>query len=180
MPQQQPMAADVAMAIVDLSNGAAAPQQPIEGGQATGRPKRRQAGRVDVDERIEHAKQKAKEAKAAVKKAVHEARNEKKRRCRLMKKAASLSVEDLQRIAKLKRAGLRDSAFGVPMPMGDPPEDGAAASKDEPAQSAPPACGTAHRAEGEGCCAADMSVASAATSPHSEHADVSENAENEP
>ena len=61
-----------------------------------------------MDDRIMNAKQQEKEAKAALKRAKADARNEKKRRSRLVRKASGLSVADLERIAKLKRAGLWD------------------------------------------------------------------------
>ena len=82
-------------------------------------PKRRRLGRIDLDDRIAEAKLKEKLAKAAVKASRAEIRNEKRLRSRLVKKAANLSVEDLEQIAKLKRAGQRDPVYGV---GGDAPD----------------------------------------------------------
>ena len=67
-------------------------------------PKRRRLGHIDLDDKIAEAKLKEKLAKAAVKATRAEIRNEKRRRTRLVKKAANLSVEDLEQIAKLKKA----------------------------------------------------------------------------
>ena len=82
-------------------------------------PKRRRLGRIDLDDKIAEAKLKEKLAKAAVKATRAEIRNEKRRRSRLVKKAANLSVEDLEQIAKLKKAGLWDPVYGV---GGDAPD----------------------------------------------------------
>ena len=72
---------------------------------------RKKAGHIDLDDRIMLAKQRAKTAMLLVKTARNEARNEKKRRTRLLRKASTLTSQDLERIAKLKRAGLWDPAL---------------------------------------------------------------------
>ena len=136
-------------------------------------PKRKQAGRIDVDDRIEQAKKKSKEAKAALKKAVHEARNEKRRRSRLMKKAGSLSVEDLQRISQLKRAGLWDPVFGVAAPSTPTHGESANASNAVSVPSASPAAAAAGAVAGDVSGAPRMSETNTTTSPHSEHENLS-------
>ena len=52
-----------------------------------------------------------------------QARNERRKKARLLKKAAALSPQDLERIAALKRCGLRDPSLGVPA-GGDSAHDG--------------------------------------------------------
>ena len=101
--------------------------------------KRRKLGRIDLDDKIADAKLKEKVAKQAVKATRAEIRNEKRRRSRLVKKAAALSVEDLEQIAKLKKAGLWDPIYGVgaDAPVaggaGSPAAAGVAAAVAEPA-----------------------------------------------
>ena len=60
---------------------------------------------IDLDGTIEAAKQAARDAAKALTLARSEARANRKRRARLLSKAATLSAEDLERIAVLKRTG---------------------------------------------------------------------------
>ena len=60
---------------------------------------------IDLDGTIEAAKQAARDAAKALTLARSEARANRKRRARLLNKAATLSAEDLERIAVLKRTG---------------------------------------------------------------------------
>lgn len=68
--------------------------------------KRRQTPKIDIDAAIARHMAEVKEAAKLVHEARKHARNEKRKKQRLMKKAASLTPEDLERIAVLKRCGL--------------------------------------------------------------------------
>lgn len=73
------------------------------------KPKGRSLNRpeIDLDATIEKAKQAARDASKALALARSEARANRKRRTRLLNKAATLSPEDLERIAVLQRTGQR-------------------------------------------------------------------------
>lgn len=75
--------------------------------------KRPKLGRIRLDDRIAEAKARESAAKIAVKAARTAMRNEKRRRARLVKKAAALSIEELEEIAKLKKAGLWNPGLGA-------------------------------------------------------------------
>ena len=60
---------------------------------------------IDLDDAILRARTALKEAQKKVAAAKAEARNEKRRKQRLLRKASSLSVADLERIQVLKRCG---------------------------------------------------------------------------
>ena len=99
--------------VADSAATASAPNPPIQEGAPLKRARpdrklRKKAGHIDLDDRILLAKQRAATAMLLVKQARNEARNEKKRRTRLLRKAGALTDLDLERIAKLKRAGLWD------------------------------------------------------------------------
>ena len=79
---------------------AAAPLVKPKGG------KRRPRPTIDIDSAIQDCKQKLKDAQKKVAAARLHQRNEKRRKQRVVKKAASLSLDDLERIAVLKRCGL--------------------------------------------------------------------------
>ena len=72
--------------------------------------KRRRRPTIDIDDCIYQAREQLKKAKKIVAAAKAEARNERRRKQRVVKKAASLSLEDLERIAVLKRCGLQTDA----------------------------------------------------------------------
>ena len=90
---------------------ASARQEDVEAAQPKAKAHRRPRGRIlnrptiDLDSSIEAAKQAARDASKALALARSEARANRKRRARLLNKAATLSVEDLDRIAVLKRTG---------------------------------------------------------------------------
>jgi hypothetical protein len=120
--------------------------------------KRKRTGRIDLDDRIAEAKHRETVARAAVKAARNTARNEKKRRARLVKKAAALSCDDLERIAKLKRSGLWDPALpggGASAPAAV--DEAASTTTPSPSTSAAASSGTASTgvatapADGEDC-----------------------------
>jgi hypothetical protein len=138
-------------------------------------PKRRKAGRIDLDERIEAAKVKEQEAKAALKKARNDAKNEKKKRGRLVRKAAGLSVDDLERIAKLKRAGLWDPSYGVGVAPGPPGE----ARPGDVEGEREGVAGDDEERDGEGAsgAASSTSASSASASPAVSSADAPEEPE---
>ena len=96
---------------------AAAPAVP-----AGGR-KRRRAGAIDIDTNILKAKDSMKEAAKALARARADAKNEKRKKARLLKKASQLSMMDLTRIAQLKNTGLWDPRHGLPDVPGDVQRD---------------------------------------------------------
>jgi hypothetical protein len=96
---------------------AAAPAEP-----AGGR-KRRRAGAIDIDTNILKAKDSMKEAAKALARARADAKNEKRKKARLLKKASQLSMMDLGRIAQLKNAGLWDPGHGLPDVPGEAERD---------------------------------------------------------
>ncbi len=118
--------------------GIAAPA-PSSGGPAPPPPapkrKRAQLPRIDLDRTIEEAKAAMKAANKAMSDARALAKNERRKKARLLKKAATLSPGDLERIAVLKRCGLWD-----PNLSGGPPADAevciaSTASSGSPAKS---------------------------------------------
>ena len=74
---------------------------------------KRKHAKIDLDDNIAAAAAKVKEAKANYKKAQLDTRNERRKKTRIVKKAAQLSCEDLERIAVLKRVGLWNPALGT-------------------------------------------------------------------
>ena len=90
----------------DVSPAAAGSQARQVAEAETPKRKRQPKPTIDIDEHIERCRKGLKEARKAVAAAKAEARNEKRRKQRVIKKAAALSLEDLERIAVLKRCGL--------------------------------------------------------------------------
>ena len=90
--------------------------------------KRKELPRIDLDRSIEEAKEAMKKASKAMLDARAAAKNERRKKARLLKKAAALSPADLERIAVLKRCGLWDPNLG-PSP--------AAAKERQPGTEAP-------------------------------------------
>lgn len=72
--------------------------------------KRARAPKIDIDTAIKKHLDEVKRASKLVNDAKRAARNERRRKSRLMKKAATLTPEDLERIAVLKRCGLYNPA----------------------------------------------------------------------
>ena len=101
-----PPAAEIATAgaVAPAAAGGAASQQ---------RAKRARKAPIDIDEHIAAARKAMHEAQKQVSAARSQARNEKRKKQRLMKKAATLTSEDLERIAVWKRCGL-DPTTGRP------------------------------------------------------------------
>ena len=95
------------------ASGAAIPVAARTGCECGPR-KRRRSARIDLDDRISRASRDMKQAQKQLASARAQARNERRRKQRLVKKAAALTVQDLQRIAELKRGGLWDPAGGLP------------------------------------------------------------------
>ena len=75
---------------------------------------RKRKATIDIDEHIATARRKMKEAQKQVSLAKAVARNEKRKKQRLMKKAATLTSEDLERIAVWKRSGMDPVAGMLP------------------------------------------------------------------
>ena len=90
---------------------AAVPELPKEApGHAAPRaskgPKRGKKPLLDLDDHIAKAKHAIQDARKQVQKARMQAKLEKRKKQRLLRKASNLNVEDLERIAVLKRCGL--------------------------------------------------------------------------
>lgn len=82
----------------------APPAQPPAQAKAKG--KARARPRIDIDNKIDEAKQAIVAAKRAMSQAKQQQKNERRKKQRLTLKAAQLSPQDLERIAVLKRTGL--------------------------------------------------------------------------
>jgi hypothetical protein len=106
---------------------AAATPPPVE------KKKRQRAPRIDIDASIAAAHAEMKRAAKLMTEARRDARNEKRKKQRLMKKAAGLNSEDLERIAVLKRCGLWDPASGTKLLVG---QDAAVRTPEEPMPAA--------------------------------------------
>ncbi len=121
------MASAAAAAVSDLPEplgappATAPPSESVPHALETPSPKkRRQAPKIDIDAAIARHMADVKEAAKMVHEARKQARNEKRKKQRLMRKAASLTPEDLERIAVLKRCGLwQPSVEGLAAPAAD-------------------------------------------------------------
>lgn len=71
---------------------------------------REEKGRIDIDEKIAEAAKALKDAKKAMAQARSATKTEKRKKARLTRKASRLSVDDLERIATMKRCGLKVDA----------------------------------------------------------------------
>ena len=69
--------------------------------------------KIDLDTKITEARTQMMEASKALTKARQEARNEKRKKARLLKKATGLTMLDLGRIAQMKHAGVWDPSMGA-------------------------------------------------------------------
>ena len=97
----------------------AVPGPPANAGKPSPQ-KRPRAPKIDIDAAIAAYQQEVKKAAKLMAEARKSARNEKRKKQRLMKKASSLSTDDLERIATLKRVGLWNPGLGAPA---DPASD---------------------------------------------------------
>ena len=95
-----------------LGRGVAKTTEPA-GDEEAGRRKRPKTPKIDIDALIAQHMANMKNAKKLEAEAKKMVRNEKRKKQRLMKKASSLTPDDLERIAVLKRCGLWDPATGV-------------------------------------------------------------------
>ena len=68
---------------------------------------------IDLDEHVRKAEDPIKQARKQVQTARMHAKLEKRKKQRLMRKASSLNVDDLERIAVLNRCGLIQAAHGL-------------------------------------------------------------------
>ena len=85
------------------------PAEPVAAVRATGpKPGRKRPRKpvIDLDDHIRMAQEAIKSARKQVQQARVQAKLEKRRKQRLVRKASNLNVEDLERIADLKRCGL--------------------------------------------------------------------------
>ncbi len=106
-------ASAVATRVIAAAGAAAAVEEPLAGGDAAVRRKRARTPKIDIDALIAQHMANIKNAKKLESEAKKLVRNEKRKKQRLMKKASSLTPDDLERIAVLKRCGLWDPATGV-------------------------------------------------------------------
>ena len=111
---EEPTGAALEASVPQVPAIAAASSQPNQQGSAvpTSQPgspqaKKKRAKRpaIDLDAAIRDAATAMKAAQKRVQEAKTQARNERRKKQRLLKKAASLNAEDLERIAVLKRCG---------------------------------------------------------------------------
>ena len=85
------------------------PGEPFAADRATGpKPARKRPRQpiIDLDDHIRKAQEAIKSARKQVQQARVQAKLEKRKKQRLVRKASTLNVEDLERIAVLKRCGL--------------------------------------------------------------------------
>jgi len=83
---------------------------PESGAEPLTRRRKRVHPTIDLDASIEKARKAVQDAQKAMRDARATAKNERRRRARLIKKAATLSAKDLDRIAVLKRCGMWNPA----------------------------------------------------------------------
>ena len=74
---------------------------------------RRKQGKIDYDNNIARKKVEMKELSRELRRTKADSRNEKRKKQRLVRKAAQLTIVDLHRIAALKKAGIWDPALGL-------------------------------------------------------------------
>ena len=107
-----------------------------EAAQTTPKKERPKRPRIDLDDSIAQAKAAMKAAQKEVAEARRVARNERRKKQRLLKKAVTLSPDDLERIAVLKRCGLvmtgSRSAAGTPSSLASSDQSSTAASSTDP------------------------------------------------
>ena len=167
MMSSRPMvaASAAAAAVVASALGAAASDRP--GAKTTepaeedeaGRRKRAKTPKIDIDALIARHMANMKSATKLEAEAKKMVRNEKRKKQRLLKKASTLTPDDLERIAVLKRCGLWDPATGVRIMSASEREAarmevaaaaGAAALLTEPAsEPAPPSASAAAARESD-------------------------------
>ena len=108
------------------------------------RRRRKEHPPIDIDKTIADAREAVKAAQRAMTEARALARNERRKRARLIKKAAQLSPRDLDRIAILKKCGVWDpvSQKRTPNPQGDRKPDADADRRSRAPSAAGSADGT--------------------------------------
>ena len=102
---------------------------------------RRKQGKIDYDFHIARQKLKMKDLSRELKKTKADSRNEKRKKQRLVRKAAQLTIVDLHRIAALKKAGIWDPEQGL-AEVPHAGADAAAASGDAEVMPPPPLADT--------------------------------------
>ena len=110
LPSTRIMAACAAAAASETA-AAAAPGTPDKVGRVPG--ERRKQGKIDYDHNIALKKVEMKELSRSLKRTKADSRNEKRKKQRLVRKAAQLTIVDLHRIAALKKAGIWDPGLGL-------------------------------------------------------------------
>ena len=123
--------------------------------------------RIDLDDSIAQAKAAMLQAMKQARDARNLARNERRKKQRLIKKAGNLSAEDLERVAVLKRCGLSVGSSASSTAASSSRPSSAAGSSAPPSAASSPALGPVAAAPGL-----------PATPPDSEHDDMA-NAEDD-
>jgi len=102
---------DAAQRAKDASpvRAASAPDTPVTPPPPTKPRRRAKPPQIDIDRHIQEARQALETAKREMKRSRQNERNHRRQKQRLMKKAAGLSADDLERIAVLKRCGAWDT-----------------------------------------------------------------------
>ena len=112
--------------------------------ECTGSPqakKRAKRPRIDLDDSIQEARNAMQKAMKEVAEARRVAKNERRKKQRLIKKAGHLSAEDLERIAVLKRTGLSHASSGSSAPPSTAASTVAATGSEGSAAAASPVSG---------------------------------------
>ena len=128
---------------------------PEPGAEPTTRRRKRVHPTIDLDASIEKARKAVQDAQKAMRDARATAKNERRRRARLIKKAATLSAKDLDRIAVLKRCGMWNPADDSspedkrarPLRLDEEHSARAAQTPSEPPAEPDPACETDERGD---------------------------------
>ena len=117
---------------------------------------RRKQGKIDYDANIARKKEEMKDLCRGLKHAKADSRNEKRKKQRLVRKAAQLTIQDLHRIAALKQAGIWDPAMGLTeVPLGGAD---AAAAAGEAEVVPPPRLADTSGAGGNPVCSSEVDL----------------------
>ena len=112
-----------------MASGSCSPREDGAPSEACSRKRKRvERPEIDLDNNIREAKATIQRAQAALSQARQQAKADRRKKARLIRKACHLSPADLERIAVLKRCGLAGGEPGDRMPQ-DQPSGGSAAAR---------------------------------------------------
>ena len=141
LPEGMAGAADARHGAPSLETQETACESPAadctEGPEAKRRTKR---PRIDLDDSIQEARAAMQKAMKEVAEARRVAKNERRKKQRLIKKAGHLSAEDLERIAVLKRCGLSHGSSGSSAPPSTAASTVTARGSERSCAAASPVC----------------------------------------